>query len=395
MGTFGAWFDELAAIGRDPATGGYRRLAFTPAERQAREWFGAAAAGLGLDVETDRNGNVWAYWGGRADVVATGSHLDTVVDGGAFDGALGVVGGLAAIEALRARGHRPRRSLAVVAWLEEEGARFGVPTLGSRLATGTLAADRARGLRDAAGVALAEASDVDPAGFGPDPDRIGALTAFVELHIEQGRGLADLGQPVGRIDRVWPHGRWRLDLTGAADHAGAARLEDRRDPVLVAAAAAMAARAMAERLEGRATVGRLEVSPNTTNTVAASATAWLDARAPAEEALRELVADWTTVVTATGGHHGVEVAVREESFSPGVEFDRELRNALTAAGLATPGLPTAAGHDAAILAAHVPAAMLHVRNPTGVSHSPAEHASRADCEAGVAALTDVLARLTS
>ena len=122
------------------------------------------------------------------------------------------------------------------------------------------------------------AAGIDPAGFGPDPDRVGRLGAFVELHVEQGRGLVDLGQPVGLASGMWPHGRWRLTLTGEANHAGTTRLADRRDPMLGLAAAVLAARAAASELNAVATIGRVEVDPNSSNSVPGQVAAWLDAR---------------------------------------------------------------------------------------------------------------------
>src|SRR5579862_563309 len=147
---------EIADIGRDTVRGGYSRHLFDDADRQLREWFVARAAGIGLDVDYDRNGNIWAWWGPPGPgALVTGSHLDSVPGGGAFDGPLGVVSALDAVDLLRASGFIPARPLAVVVFGEEEGGRFGVPCLGSRLLTGTLAADAALRLTDADGVSLA------------------------------------------------------------------------------------------------------------------------------------------------------------------------------------------------------------------------------------------------
>jgi N-carbamoyl-L-amino-acid hydrolase len=207
-------------------------------------------------VLTDNNGNLWAWWdppgspgpapgppGARA--VVTGSHLDSVPDGGAFDGPLGVVSAFAAVDQLRERGCLPVRPLGIAAFSEEEGARFGVACLGSRLLAGAIEPGRARALADAAGVTLAEAMAAaghDPGGMGPDDDLLAAIGAYVELHIEQGRALADLGAAIAVGEQIWPHGRWRLDFTGRPDHAGTAALADRRDPMLPFAAAVLAAR---------------------------------------------------------------------------------------------------------------------------------------------------------
>jgi N-carbamoyl-L-amino-acid hydrolase len=357
-------------------------------------------------VEADRNGNLWAWQGEPGPgAIVTGSHLDSVPDGGAYDGPLGVVSAFAALDLLRERGARPGRPIAVTAFADEEGARFGLACVGSRLATGLLDPAVARQLRDADGVTLAEAmsqAGYDPEGIGRDDERLRLIGAFVELHIEQGRALEDLGAPVGLASAIWPHGRWRLDFTGAADHAGTTRLEDRRDPMLPFARAVIAAREIAGRSGAVATIGRVLVEPNGTNAIPSAVHAWLDARAPYEQAVERLVGEVGNAARKAATEHGVELAVERESWTPEVAFRDDLRDRLARLlGAAGPGpapgtaqvvptLATGAGHDAGILAAAVPTAMLFVRNPSGVSHSPREHAGEADCLAGVEALADVL-----
>ncbi|MBO0784935.1 MAG: allantoate amidohydrolase [Actinobacteria bacterium] len=427
--TFAALWEGLLPVGRDPGTGGYRRFAWTGADADCRAWFLAAAAERELTSGRDRNGNLWAWWdppsgpawagpAGTARVpgagsagtgepgaagpapeqaVVTGSHLDSVPDGGAFDGPLGVASGFAAIDLLRARGLAPVRPLAVAAFCEEEGARFGVACLGSRLLTGATAPETARGLRDGAGITLAEAMTAaghDPARLGPDDELLAGIAAYVELHIEQGRGLAALDAPVGIAERIWPHGRWRLEFSGRADHAGTTALADRQDPMLPFAAAVLAARQAAAGQSALATIGKVIAEPGGINAVSSTVTAWLDARAPEEPLLHAVAGQVIAAAREAAAGHQVAVAVAQESATPAVEFDLGLREALArslaARGARAPELPTGAGHDAGVLAARVPAAMLFVRNPTGVSHSPAEHADLADCEAGVEALAAVL-----
>ena len=406
-GAFEHCFGGLVAIGRDPG-GGWTRLAWTEEDRAARAWFEAQAADRGLTVERDAAGNLWAWWGGpstdagaEGQVVAVGSHLDTVRGGGAYDGALGVVSGLLAVGELIMRGVEPRRPVAVVAFADEEGGRFGVPLFGSRVLTGALDPADLLERVDEHGTSVAgalAAAGIDPEGFGPDPARVGRLAAFVELHVEQGRGLADLGQPVALATAMWPHGRWRLTLTGEANHAGTTRLADRRDPMLGLAAAVLAARAAATELEAVATVGRVLVEPNSANSVPERVSAWLDARAGEEQRLDWLLAAFEAAVEDAAGRNGLTAELAGESRSPGVEFDRALTDRLDArlraSGLEPPRLPTAAGHDAGALAtAAVPTAMLFVRNPTGTSHSPAETAEVDDCLVGVEALAAVIEEL--
>jgi beta-ureidopropionase / N-carbamoyl-L-amino-acid hydrolase len=400
---FEACFGGLAAIGRDPA-GGWTRLAWTDEDRAARSWFESEATARGLTVDRDRAGNLWAWWPGPAadqgGVVAVGSHLDTVRRGGAYDGALGVVGGLVAVAELIARGVEPERPVAVVAFADEEGGRFGVPTFGSGVLAGSLDPPDVLGRADQDGVTVAEAmaaAGVDPETLGPDPARVGRLGAFVELHVEQGRALVDLGQPVGLGTGIWPHGRWRLTLTGEANHAGTTRLADRRDPMLGLAAAVLAARAAATELDAVATVGRVVVEPNSANAVPGRVSAWLDARAEGDQTLDWLVAAFQAAVEEAADRNGLTATLDRESRSPAVELDGELTARVYAClrdgGLEPVGLPTAAGHDAGALAAAVPTAMLFVRNPTGASHSPAETAELDDCLAGVQALAAVIEEL--
>ncbi len=394
-GDFLDCFGGLAAVGRDPATGGYQRLAWTTADRAARRWFAEQAAARALAAEQDANGNLWAWWGEpqAGDALVLGSHLDTVPQGGAYDGALGVVAGLVAVSALHRRGRTPTRPVAVAAFADEEGGRFGVPTFGSRLLAGTLDPAEALGRRDAAGVTVAEAmraGGLDPDRVGPDRPLLDRIGEVVELHVEQGRGLAEVPAPLAVATGIWPHGRWRLGLRGEANHAGTTRLADRHDPTLALARGIQAARELAGQLGAVATVGRVLVDPNGTNVVPGAVDAWLDARAPDDATLDTLVGAWRDEVAAAATRHGVAVTLTGESRNPAVTFDRGVRARLTevlrSQGLPAPELPTAAGHDAGILAGVRPTGMLFVRNPTGASHTPAEAASDDDCILGCAVL---------
>ena len=394
--SFDRMWADLAPVGRDATTGGYRRYAWTGTDAVLREWFRGEAERRRMDVVPDRAGNLWA-WTADPDAqgpgLVVGSHLDSVPDGGAFDGPLGVVSAFAALDELTARGWSPGSPVAVACFADEEGARFGVACAGSRLLTGALDADRARALTDDDGTTMAEAMAAaghDPRGLGRDDETLRRVGTFLELHVEQGRGLVELSSTVGVASSIWPHGRWRLDLRGRADHAGTTRLADRDDPMLALAAAIQEARDAASRHGALATVGKLRVSPNGVNAIASEVPAWLDARGPREDDVRAVVEE----VGAAAGATPVE-----ESWTPTTGFDPGLRDRLTAVlagadGTPAPVLPTGAGHDAGILsAAGIPTGMLFVRNPTGVSHSPAEHAEPADCHAGVAALARAIEAL--
>ena len=391
---FERMWSDLAPVGRSASSGGYFRQPWLSAERELAAWFEEQCAARGLAVSRDAIGNMVAWWGspGPGSVV-TGSHLDSVLDGGAYDGPLGVVSALAAIDALRSRGFVPSRPLGVSVFVEEEGSRFGLACLGSRLATGAVSWETARSLTDRSGVSLEDG--LSSAGLSGSPDRalLEGVGTFVELHVEQGRDLVDRTAAVGVASGIWPHGRYRYEFAGSADHAGTTRMEDRADPMLTYAMTALAANKQARLAGERATFGRLEVTPNSTNSVPSGVTAWLDARASSADALSDLVGAIERQASERSSRDGTTLVVTPESVSGSVEFSPELAARL-AGPRGWPVIPTAAGHDAGILsAAGIPTAMLFVRNPTGVSHSPLETASMDDCLAGVSALADVLAEL--
>ncbi|GAA1923528.1 allantoate amidohydrolase [Nocardioides lentus] len=455
--TFEQMWRDLAPVGRSADSGGYFRQPWTAAETELRTWFAEEARRRGLRLVVDGLGNQVAWWdvapevgpeagagvgpgggvvpdvravdpagsgserqglsgaapgwserqglsrpGGAADGVLTGSHLDSVLDGGAYDGPLGVVSAFAALDVLRERGFRPARPLGVAAFVEEEGSRFGRACLGSRLAVGATTWAEVRELRDREDVALPDAlvaAGLDPAALerGDGPDVLAGVGAYVELHVEQGRDLVHRDVPVGLGSMIWPHGRWRFDFTGEANHAGTTRMEDRRNPMLTYAMTVLAADKQARLADLRATFGRVEAVPNGVNAVPSRVSAWLDARGADDGAVRALVATIERQAADRADRDGTAVTVTAESLTAPVHFDADLTGLIDAAVPGGPGLPvipTGAGHDAGVLAqAGVATAMLHVRNPTGVSHAPGEHAATADCLAGVDALAHALARL--
>lgn len=398
--SFGSMWRDLTPVGRDGRSGGYHRFAWTREDHVLREWFEGEAMRRGLDVTVDRVGNQWAWWGDPDSAVAagtpgvvSGSHLDSVPDGGPFDGPLGVVSAFAAVDALRDSGFEPGRPIGIVNFVDEEGARFGVACAGSRVLTGAMTADRARSLTDGDGVSMAEAlraAGRDPELLGPDSETVRRVGAFVELHVEQGRHLSTLDEeaPIAIGSDIWPHGRWRVRTLGEANHAGTTRLEDREDAMLGFAAAVIAARRAAQTHGCVATVGKVAVTPGGVNAIPSEVTGWLDARGANEDAVRQVVADVTEVVTDFDG------LVVEDSWTGPTPFDPALVRRLATRLGGIPVIGTGAGHDAGILAnAGVPTAMLFVRNPTGISHSPEELATPEDCLAGVEALTTVLSDL--
>ena len=389
---------EISAVGTDALRGGYTRPVYSTAELDLRSWFTEQAEKRGLSVETDRNGAIWAWWdipgGDRSNSLVTGSHLDSVPGGGPFDGPLGVASALVAVDILKARMATPPRPLAVVVFPEEEGSRFGVACLGSRLLAGAIDPDTARNLRDPDGSTFADvarANGLDPRHIGKDEQLLGRIGAFVELHVEQGRGLIDLDQPVAIASSILGHGRWRLSVHGQGNHAGTTLMADRHDPLVSASRMVVAVRDIARKQpHARATVGRLQPVPGGTNVIASRVDFWLDVRHPNDAVTAALVESIHLQARVIAAEEGCRVELREESLSPTVHFDPGLQKDLQLALPDAPVLDTGAGHDAGVLAAHVPTAMVFVRNPSGVSHSPEEHVLDEDAETGAQTLADAL-----
>lgn len=392
---------EIADIGRDRLRGGYSRPVLSTAELDLRAWFLAHAGKRGLETETDENGVLWAWHtpsGRYDDAIVTGSHLDSVPGGGAYDGPLGVASALVAFDLLAEAGveGRPR---AIAVFPEEEGSRFGVACLGSRLMTGALDPARALALRDPDGTTFADAlaaAGSRPELVGADPGRLGRIGAFLELHVEQGRGLVDLGQPVAVGSSILGHGRWRISISGEGNHAGTTLMSDRRDPMVAAARVVVAVQELARAIpEARATVGRVLALPGGTNVIASRVDLWLDARHPLDAVTATLVEQVRVAAAVAAAEEGCAVQVTEESYSGTVDFDPVLRDRLCAVLPEAPVLATGAGHDAGVLKDHVPTGMLFVRNPSGISHAPEEHAEDADAEEGARALAAALTHLLS
>jgi beta-ureidopropionase / N-carbamoyl-L-amino-acid hydrolase len=388
--------EALMPIGRGPR--GTTRLAWTEEDAAAGDWFRQQAEGAGLRVERDPAGNLWAMPDAPPPWWAMGSHLDSVREGGSFDGALGVAAGFEVAARLPKRGAGAAGAvagagaaaadagaaappIAVISFADEEGARFNTPTFGSRALTGTLdlgVLDRV----DRDGVRLADAmraAGVDPDGIAAAPDWLPRLRGFVELHIDQTAELERAGVPAGVVRGLASRLRLRAEIEGRADHAGTTPPADRRDAL--AAAAHLIVAALDRSGDGLvATASRIEVEPNALTTVPARASVWLDARAP--DAAR--VEAWRAEVEDLDV--GLPVTFSSESRSPGCEFDARLRSRLVTLseelGARAPEVDCYAGHDAGLLAARLPAAMVLVRNETGVSHSPAERVELEDAAFG-------------
>jgi beta-ureidopropionase / N-carbamoyl-L-amino-acid hydrolase len=359
---------------------GVHRLAWTPQDAACRAWFEAQAAATGLRAERDPAGNLWACPSSPAPWWGVGSHLDSVRGGGRFDGPLGVACGFEIAAA-------SREPVAVVSFADEEGARFNTPTFGSKAMTGRLDLPALLARRDEHGTGLGEAMRA----AGVDPDRLteataglSRLRAFIEVHIDQSTAVQRAGVPVAVVSALAGRVRLEATLRGQADHAGTTPRAERRDALSAAARLIVAADELGLESAGvTVTTARIHVEPNAATTIAALVVLWIDGRAGEPGALEAWMAGLRDAAEALAQRTGVQIEINVASRSDGQPFDAGLRAALGRAaqqlvGAQVPEHVCFAGHDAGVLAARLPAAMLLVRNPSGVSHSPAEDVSLAD-----------------
>jgi beta-ureidopropionase / N-carbamoyl-L-amino-acid hydrolase len=389
---------ELASLTSDER--GAQRVAWGPVWRDARVWLRERLERLPLRIREDAAGNTWAALPGRGDgVVALGSHLDSVPDGGWLDGALGVLAALEVLRALAAQGEPPV-TVTLVDWADEEGARFGHSLLGSSAAAGLLDVDAARALRDRDGVALADAlaeHGVELERMPAAADERPALAAYLELHIEQGPVLEREGLPLAAVRGCFGVRRERLRFAGQSAHAGATPLELRHDPVLAAARFVLAAREAAREHGGLATVGALQAQPGIPTAVAAGCEATIDLRHEHPAALAALHEAVREAAHAAAAAERAEVDVEPLWAIEPVPFDAALveaaREVVAGLGGRPEPLPSGPLHDAAAMArAGVPTAMLFVQSRGGLSHTAAEDTDEAHLTLGVRALAALAER---
>lgn len=394
--------DALFEIGRAAGT---NRPGLGAGEQRAHDLVAGWMRDAGLEVSVDRAGNLFGRATGadpELPEVWTGSHLDTPPDGGRFDGALGVVAGLDAAEAIAGSGGA-RHTVVVVAFRLEEGPRFGRGVFGSRAVVGRLDDDEAD-LVDADGITLGQAFAALGLGYAlPDGRAVARLPGcFVEAHIEQGPSLAARGAALGVVTSIAGMAGIELVFTGRRGHAGTVPMPLRADALAAAAGFVRAAHELARGLAGAvATIGRLDVSPGATNTIPGRVTAFADLRAPDAGALAALVDGAVAAARSAAEEAGCGVDVvprwRYEPVAMHPGPMEALRRAVAAAGLEPVELPSGAGHDAAILAeAGIPTAMLFVRSDAGgVSHAPEEDTGADAVAAAVAVLEAALTELAA
>ncbi len=382
--------EAFATIGGTSA-GGVERLALGDTDKMARDRLAAIAREEGFSLTVDAVGNMFLRRPGREPdlpPVQIGSHLDTVHDGGRYDGAYGVLAGLEVLRALNAGGLETRAPVELVNWTGEEGARFPLPMLGSRVFAGTLPLADALALTDRDGTTVAgELARIDYAG----PAAPGhAVAAYLEAHIEQGPVLEDAGLPVGIVTGIQARRRLRVTIQGEAAHAGTCPIDRRHDALVAASAGTLQVRAIAVDTgpEARATVGALTVRPGAANVVPGSAELLADVRHPDDATVDAMVARIEDAVLAAAAQEGCTAHMTVLSASQSTVFDARCVDALRAAAaqsdLGHMDLVSGGGHDAGPMATIVPAAMLFIPCERGISHNPSEaitqEAAAAGCE---------------
>jgi hydantoinase/carbamoylase family amidase len=357
---------------------GARRLAWSEDWRRAREWLLGKLEPLGVEVERDQAGNLWATRKGESDkVIVVGSHIDAVPHGGWLDGALGVC---AALEVIRGtQGETPPATIKLIDWADEEGARFGRSLLGSSAAAGTLTPDDVRELKDAQGTTLPDALqengiDLDTMTQAELPDN---LAAYLELHIEQGPRLEEMGKPAAAVIGCFGVERHAIKFSGKASHAGSTPMNLRRDAFLAAGRFGLAARESAIEREGVATIGTVTAGPGIPTIINQECEVTLDQRAFTPQQLKDMLADVKAAAEQIAEEEGCEVSWRRIWQIDPIPFDDKLVELAAQAvseitGEEAPRLPSGALHDCAEVARRAPAVMVFSSSTDGVSHSPVE-----------------------
>ena len=367
---------------------GWTRAPWTPELRAAEQLVIDAAVAGGMVCEHDPAGNLWITDpNAPADgLIAVGSHLDTVPKGGAFDGVLGVVGGLVAVLALRAAGVPNVERLAVISFADEEGSRFNTPCFGSRTMVGTFG-DEVADAKDKDGISIRDVGPKRPADAAGLQRRI---AAYLEIHVEQGLALDPADISLGIATSLSARGRWEWQVVGEANHAGTTPMAGRRDALVRAAEFVLAVQRTAVAHDGAvATVGRITPWPGGTNVIPGRCSGTLDVRA-LDNATRD------AVVQALVEEFS-DIVIEHKSTDDAAIFDpiliADLHAAANELGVSSMDLPSYAGHDAGTLAlAGVPSVMIFTRSPNGISHNPVEHSDESVCLDAVAVLATALAQ---
>jgi allantoate deiminase len=384
--------EALAAISAEP--GRLVRLYLTPEHRRAADLVAGWMRAAGMAVSEDALGTVRGRWGaGRRLLI--GSHLDTVIDAGKYDGPLGVIAGILAVEHVVRSGRTLPFGIDVLAFGDEEGSRFPSTLSTSAGCAGAFDRDTLV-LADRDGVTFGEALErygKDPGAIASAAYRAGEAAAYVEVHIEQGPVLESQNEPLGVVTGIVGQSRMRVTVTGEAGHAGTVPMRLRRDALAGAAELTLLTERIAfehARHGMVATVGRMVASPGATNIIPGRVELTVDLRAMSDAVRLAAVAELQARMARLGGERGLKIVFEPFHDAAAVDcaagLQQGLADAITALGHRPIHLPSGAGHDTQMMAKLCPSAMLFVRCRGGVSHNPAEYASPADMGAAIAAL---------
>ena len=393
--------EALGRIGRGPG-GGITRPSFSDADMQARRWFMGRLRDAGLEPRVDGAGNISARTGDGGPAVFLGSHLDSVPNGGMFDGALGTLAALEALRVVRERGLRLKRPLELVAFTDEEGAFGGF--FGSYAFTGALTAEMIRAQQDVRGLRLVEVMGrhgldaMEALRARRDP---AAMHAYLELHIEQGPILERLGVPIGIVEAICGIRRFGVSYRGRADHAGTTPMDARKDAMVAGADLVLRARHLGLEAapHGRATVGIFRVEPGVANIVPERAELILEVREQSPAALEALAGRGTELARSVAAAWALEATIEPLLRIDPVPMHPAVQAAIATAagglGLMVHCMPAGAGHDAQVMGRVARAGMVFVPCRDGRSHSPLEHAEDAACENGANVLLNAALALAN
>ncbi|PSL31641.1 allantoate deiminase [Planomicrobium soli] len=392
---------ELSFIGYTQV-GGVKRPGLSDKEQKAKELVKSWMAEAGLSVTEDGAGNVKGRLDGKDSAgraIASGSHVDSVPNGGNFDGPLGVLSALEVVEAWKETGYVPPKPYEVIIFTDEEGSRFNSGLSGSRAMTGDISEEEMNQLRDYNGETLEQVLErygSSLEAFKKAKRDVAELELFVEVHIEQGKKLEQADQPVGIVNGIAGPAWLEVEFTGEAGHAGNTPMIGRKDPLVAAAAFIQKIPEFPSLVSETAvaTVGKLEVSPNGINVIPEKVTLHVDIRdiyeSPRDQLLDRIVQEAESIAAT----HQIELLVKQNTKIQPVPIDDELQaqlaDSLKKFDIVPVYIPSGAGHDAMILGRHIPVAMLFVRSKDGISHNPKEWSSLNDCIAGIHVLKDFI-----
>ena len=396
--------ETLATFSDAPAPA-VTRVVFSDRDLQARAWFRRLCGSEGLALRDDAVGNMFARWRGSEPSLApvgTGSHIDAIPHSGRYDGPVGVLGGLAAIRALRAAGFQPRRSVELLLFTSEEPTRFGIGCLGSRLLAGTLPPSVDDSMKDSDGRTLREVRTA--AGFHGSLESVrlpaGYYDAFVELHIEQGPLLERRGVPIGAVKAIAAPASVRLTFQGSGGHAGAVLMPDRRDAFLAAAEIALALEAAAKStgaIDSVATTGVCDIFPRAINSIPSRVQMEADIRDTDAVRRDGMIERMQRACDEVGTRRGVSIALEFINRDSPATCDPRIVDAIADSaarhGLACDRMVSRAYHDSLFMSRVCRAAMIFIPCRDGVSHRPDEYSSPDAIALGATVLAETLASL--